>query len=680
MAIRILNNRALLDIPQLVVFGVPENVSRNWRNPARCIGEWETIDGVLYIYEDTIPAFTSKKVPDLKRLRVMYESQQIVQALSAKLLHTKNFDHPKYRQHYEVFPYLTPEKKNICCQHHAVYQYILNRREKEGTNDLVNEFSAFCIALPGISGQKEDLCRRLKKCKTKGIPSVANDGRGQGNHNANTTNKITKLIKKAVTDGTASDRKLSGNELKEWLTPFFKEQGIDTVSTSTINKIKREALKNPNVYAERYGQDELKTMLFHGKLKRPEYVNRLWYIDGVKLPIYYKGVTKEGKKNGYLSYICVCVMDACSGKLIGSAVGKTESGEVILNALKDAYNNTGQVPQELVMDKHSWMHSIKYQSIEILHRRKACKLVQSLNPQRKAPIEREFGEWQKDFKRYEGWHGGGITAIGKDTRKKQEAVKESKLSIDDLKIMTAKVVVECNRQAGNDGLSPNERYDANTNPLPVTIDILEKAMLFTQQEKMKVNRGQITKKQDGVCYEYQIKPVLWPDYNKQEVLITYEDLTECIYVFDLKSWMCIDVIEPKKAAAADEASQTNEDKKELGRQKQMNVELMENGIRQRQQLDAEANAIDAEAAARIKGYLLPKDHMQELFEDAEVQQQAAKYGVDVEGLKANGGYASKQQAKVSKPKKTLPNIVPESDNITYDDLKKLYGIGTDDDS
>lgn len=146
----------------------------------------------------------------------------------------------------------------------------------------------------------------------------------------------------------------------------------------------------------------------------------LWYEDGTRLNLYYKKyVPGEGYKAAALQ---VCeVVDAFSEVLIGCNISEAENFESIYEALRNAVENTGFLPVELVTDNQGGTRRGDAQAF-LAKIAKVARTTTPNNPTSKT-IEAIFGRFQKQvLHQYWYFTGQNITARSEKSRVNAEFV------------------------------------------------------------------------------------------------------------------------------------------------------------------------------------------------------------------------------------------------------------------
>lgn len=124
----------------------------------------------------------------------------------------------------------------------------------------------------------------------------------------------------------------------------------------------------------------------------------LWYGDGTKLNLYYKGRDKDGKpvKKTVMVYE---VIDAYSEMMLGYCIGERENAELQRRAFRMAIETAGHKPYEIVTDNQGGQKTTD--SLSFMSR--ICRISRTTEPHRPQAktIESIFGRFQREV-----LHGG----------------------------------------------------------------------------------------------------------------------------------------------------------------------------------------------------------------------------------------------------------------------------------
>ncbi len=91
------------------------------------------------------------------------------------------------------------------------------------------------------------------------------------------------------------------------------------------------------------------------------------------------------------------MIDACTGRVVGSYVDSSENTETILKGLENAVETTGVLPFEIVSDNHSFNQTKEAEHLKNALTTIGVHWTVSMNPRRKSKVERSFRTFGDDF-------------------------------------------------------------------------------------------------------------------------------------------------------------------------------------------------------------------------------------------------------------------------------------------
>ena len=240
----------------------------------------------------------------------------------------------------------------------------------------------------------------------------------------------------------------------------------------------------------------------------PAVRDALWYGDGTKLNLYYKGRDKDGKlvKKTVMVYE---VIDAYSEMMLGYSIGETENAEMQRRAFRMAIETAGHKPYEIVTDNQGGQKTTD--SLNFMSR--ICRISRRtapLTPQAKS-IESLFGRLQHEVI-HTDWRftGQNITAKSRDSRPNSEFVAANVENLYTFEEMCAAYADY--RQRWNDmrhpesKMSRREMYLRSQNPEAPALsqyDYMEMFWRVTERPSEFTASG-ITIQVDGQRYSYEV--------------------------------------------------------------------------------------------------------------------------------------------------------------------------------
>lgn len=195
-------------------------------------------------------------------------------------------------------------------------------------------------------------------------------------------------------------------------------------SPNTVKQYLHRPEVEPKWYAAVYGELAAKQK-FDRKHKTlmPECRDALWYGDGTKLNLYFKGRDKNGKP-AKMTAMVYEVIDAYSEMLLGYAIGAVENSDLQRRAFRMAIERAGYKPFEIVTDNQGGQKKNEARAFMS----KICRASRTTaphTPQAKS-IEQVFGRFQRQVL-HRDWRftGQNITAVSKDSRANAEFIEDN---------------------------------------------------------------------------------------------------------------------------------------------------------------------------------------------------------------------------------------------------------------
>ena len=195
-------------------------------------------------------------------------------------------------------------------------------------------------------------------------------------------------------------------------------------SLNTVKQYLHRPEVEPKWYAAVYGELAAKQK-FDRKHRTlmPECRDALWYGDGTKLNLYFKGRDKNGKP-AKMTAMVYEVIDAYSEMLLGYAIGAVENSDLQRRAFRMAIERAGYKPFEIVTDNQGGQKKNEARAFMS----KICRASRTTaphTPQAKS-IEQVFGRFQRQVL-HRDWRftGQNITAVSKDSRANAEFIEDN---------------------------------------------------------------------------------------------------------------------------------------------------------------------------------------------------------------------------------------------------------------
>jgi len=615
----------------------------------------EIIESENYYLYKTIPYRTRKKLPSPEKIISDHKKGYTQDLIKSSLHKAYWYSFSKFTSQYLNGTGLTTEKATRCARLHSCFTTILELKSETGLRDLQQLHQAFNELFPGKYKTKEALSQAILKAKVDGIERVAIDKRIFGNNDRekkSNTPQVDYVTGLLVKNGS----KYSNAEMLEKANAYFVSQGMKPLSLSWMKKQRRQLLKNIEIYKARYGAYEANRQMPFASLKSADLIHRQWQVDGFTLPFW------ESK---FHRSILVYVIDNCSKKILGYCVGDTENSDVIKAAIKQAVYSTGVLPNEAVMDNHSFTKTQAAINFEKLLLKVGAQLTKTSNPRQKVIVERYNQHLNNLFKKFYGYLGKGILSKSMDARPSRELQTEYTKyfkSKEEILLMVNSVVLEYNNKPQR-GISPSQLFIQKDNPECIKLSEYNRAELLPNSAIKQIRNGQITIMRGVEKFEYQLPKALFKQWNNEEVLITHDDLRDGIYLFDKITGEGIAFLQEKFKINNAVALQTEADKQALYKNKGRIKGIITEAAKELKAIEEKALNIDPEAHARISALTAPKDVIKELEQNGLLNQMAQDQGIitseiHIEKVPQNN-YTGKESRSVNPIKrKPVKEVLP----------------------
>lgn len=594
-------------------------------------------DGSTYVPFDSIPAPSRKKLPSKEALFEALEAEREAKEAEARRIEAEAlaeaereakrpflksleyaFEH-SYRDYLKV--YADAGKRSVeYARLHAVGLKLLEHYETHLVNKrckrLKDLYNAFCEVYPDRYTYKR-FSAFIGELRSKEISAVVVDKRG------GSAPVYGGLHRKWVLDALSSGKGYSVFHIEKYVSELCKENGLKTPSMRWIqDEMKRsEAL----VYKGRYGVDKERDNLPYAGIIRAEKVGEQWQIDGWRLPFYMKG---------FSTLTIFSVIDACSSKIVGYWIDRTENTETILQGIANAVENTGYLPLEIVSDNHSFNRTKEAEHFKEAVGRYGLRWTVSENPRYKSLVERSLGTFGAKYcKMLPGYIGEGIRTRRKTGRTAQELVDKwtkanAFLTEEQIKCIAIEAVEAYNTTANRAGVSPAKAYDSIGLGAICEVSAMERLQIFERRSEYLIRRGQINIERGGVKYEYQLSAEHYLDWNNKRVGVRYMHFDR-IYLYDLKTDDFLFSVRRKEYAHGAFANQTAEDAHILAKHK-WRLNGIQKEIERRQiAITKEACEIDPEAAFAMNAKITSKFTIEAFKENGRLMQEALRHGIAI---------------------------------------------------
>lgn len=584
----------------------------------------QKVDGRAFVLYDSIPAPTRAKLPSKEaiiREQERLKDESSVNEFYERLLVAQKNEYPTYREVYQKYG-LSPDKVLDYSQKHAVFEEILTIRDEHKEEKmrfpLRHVWQAFCRIYPGWYVY-EALCLAIRISINEGIERLLIK------KYVPAVTKFDARYEKMILDCMSSMKRYTQPKIHKKICKACDMRGWEKPSLSWTKQACRrlEAI----VYTVRDGSEDFfyKRKPYMGLLPAQN-ANSQWQIDGWRLPFYMKD---------FETLSLFWVIDACTGKVVGSYIDSSENTETILKGLENAVESTGVLPFEIVSDNHSFNQTKEAEHLKNALSTIGVNWTVSMNPRRKSKVERSFRTFGDDFCKEEyGYVGQGIKSKMKNGRSAQAMIDKAiknPLTKEQIILIAGRCIEEYNSTKRKDGKSPNERYeeavnDTNRKKKSFKVTELDRISLFVRRSEATIRRGQVVIERGGTKYEFVLTAKQFNKLNNKKVGIRYATFDE-IYLFDLEKDTYIDTIHRKKYAHSALADQTEEDKilmfKHKGR-----LNGIDNEVKKAQEdIHRRAMAIDPEAAYVMNPLLTPKADFNDYLRNGNLAGFAERHGI-----------------------------------------------------
>lgn len=617
------------------------------------------LDGIAYINHDAIPKPTKAVLPSKIDLKAQFhesEANTVVEAWIKALEYQKTKGFVKYtnllRQKFPIaeYPSISDNKIRTAAQLYAAWTYIMENVGKDVKHMHLAYKAVYepKICYNGFNNKKN-------KAKDFGILKVSfKMSCITAKNNIKTVKVVNKLWLAMLTQ---SDLGLSNRDIHEIITAKCIEIGEEPPSLGWVAKEKHKLLaKNVVAHNSRYGWKKTKDkMLPHQTSTMALYANDQWTIDGWWLP-FWVGIGK-----GFKKFVIVVVRDTYSKKIIGHSISESENTLSIFAAFKDAIENTGCLPHEIVADNHSANKSHEFINFKEELAKIGTQYKVSSNPTDKTTAERYFQYFNSIGKRMYGWTGEGIKSIRKDSHHKQELMDEyakpaNQLTVEQVKLNGNFFVYEFNKDVlEKDGKSPEQMYNESEKPNCFNVDVFQRVRLLTAQTQYKINKGMIIIKRGSHTYEYTLPANLYGKHNGDIVTVRYEDLDECIYLFELKRDNPITKLDINPRIHTALANQTADDTQNALKHHGRKEGIKSAAKKELEKLRDEALKECPEAIHHLNSMNIAKDAYKAAHEDADFNRYVAERGINIKTMDAPNKVKTFVEPKSSTKK---PNTAP----------------------
>ncbi len=582
------------------------------------------VNNKQYIVYDSIPISSKMKLPPKEDLIAFVKQETEDKVIEQLYIRLENAYLKRYASYLDIYKTMgiKSEKAVEYSRHHAVWAEILTmRKEYEHARfPLRKVWAAYNRIYPKrYAYNRMNPC--INTCLKEGIDRLLVHRYCTEPHP-----KYDDVYKYWVAEFLRDGKKYSRVYIHKKVCELARENRRKEPSLTSVKNWIKELM--PIVEADRNGNDAYNYgKLPYASMERATASNQQWQIDGWDLPFYMEG---------YARLTLFWVKDAHSGKIVGYRIAPSENTETILKGLENAVQNTGVLPLEIVSDNHSFNKTSEAEHFkETLEKMAGTHWTASSNPRYKSIVERSFKSFGEQYcKEMPGYIGEGIRTKNPDGRTSQELLDKyqksgSWLTEEQIMMIAVKCIKEYNEAKGKDGLSRNERYEANLSQNTVKVDFPSRLQLFVHPTKYTVNRGQVNITREGVTYEFQLRASLFNRLNGKKVNVRFESFDE-ILLFDTETDQYIATVPRKQKIHGALGDQNEDDKILLFKHKGRLKGIKSKNKKEFERLAKRAYSIDKDAACAINPKLNDKDLIKEFERNGELRRELERHGVQTE--------------------------------------------------
>ncbi len=245
----------------------------------------------------------------------------------------------------------------------------------------------------------------------------------------------------------------------------------------------------------------------------------LWYIDGTKVNLYFQYWDPKARATKIGTTSCIYVMDAYSEVFVGHYMCAQESFLTTYEALRNAFENTGFMPYELVSDNQSGFTSKSAKR----WRAKLETISHTTTPEngKSKSIESAFGRFQNEIlHQFINYTGGNITAKSARSKINESVIVQNVKNLptyDEVAATNAECVRKWNSMPHPKfaGKSRMEVYRESVNPQAIALtEVLKEKVFYIATEKPSTFRASgLEIMVSGKKYVYEVfKGPQQPDY------------------------------------------------------------------------------------------------------------------------------------------------------------------------
>nr|WP_299382185.1 transposase family protein [Allomuricauda sp.] len=410
------------------------------------------------------------------------------------------------------------EKQRLLSKTHAIFKEIFGLQKEYALKEIHSMYLKLANAAFWTDNYNS-FNKKILKAKREGISEVlVHDFILFGRQNY----KLSLFAQRRIKYHYSISKAYSIQKIHSKVNEELLERGLSTLSYSTVQKfLNRPAVRN-QCDIIRYGDAHAKQHLFpYIMRKEPDYQGQILQIDATILNLH----CLDHNKKPIRLRLCV-VIDVYSRKIIGHSLAESENSVMVLSAIRDAFENFGIIPIEIVYDGAKAFKSRDFQLFKEQAEEYGInfRTSRARNPRDKGHVERWFRTFQSSYmcEAY-GSYGAGIKSTRLGERAQQELVelyqkKENLRDIDSTKKLIANLI---GRYNSDTEVKYKDRINQK-DPRIKKFKPSDTAKFFYDIKTIKVTSSMVVIRVDKIKYSFTIKnDRLAQEINRTKVLVRY---------------------------------------------------------------------------------------------------------------------------------------------------------------
>lgn len=339
------------------------------------------------------------------------------------------------------------------------------------------------------------------------VVAFSKDGRASlisGKNGNDNSKKVTDLGVSFILNAYASPLHPSVRDVARLYSEYAHLHNWKPLSEERIRQIVKDKSVQQEITLGRDGKKYTKDMFERTIKRRPApFPDALWSLDGTTLQLMY--LDAKGKTCSDLYF--VAVMDVYSDRILGYALGETETSVLVQQALRSAIRNTMMKPLQLQYDNSSANKS--KECTELFKRMATWGFPTAPHNGKSKPIEPLLGRFEGGNMRHmPNFKGGNITSHSREIKANPDFLTSQKLAdlattIEQFGLM---VDIHNNTKGERDGKTPMERYRlANEHRIEMDYLSMVSAFWVERKEGARYTKDGLTIEVNKQRYTYEVE-------------------------------------------------------------------------------------------------------------------------------------------------------------------------------